>query len=261
MLAYGGALSQRRLCASGLFLRRAYPSWLQSGSRSEAAGVGIGAARLKGVVRDRSSALWTRVLSSNRTDDSGVGDSPSPDGGEGAPGGPVPTAGHGGGGGGGGAGAHVTGVEVTSDAGKGGDDGIGAEDVSGGGSVGSGAGGGKGRRKGGVFGKWWRGSQGGTGGRKEDQRHEVAAMAVSESDGYSTGSSSSGEGSGDGDTDGGNSSDDTRHSSGGEEDAPSDSMAAIVPAGPRPENFPKVLAVPLTRRPLFPGFFVPVTIK
>ncbi|GJP30857.1 hypothetical protein CLOM_g7186 [Closterium sp. NIES-68] len=36
---------------------------------------------------------------------------------------------------------------------------------------------------------------------------------------------------------------------------------SIVPAGPRPEHFPKVLAIPLTRRPLFPGFYVPVTVK
>ncbi|KAL3700088.1 hypothetical protein R1sor_018110 [Riccia sorocarpa] len=37
--------------------------------------------------------------------------------------------------------------------------------------------------------------------------------------------------------------------------------AAIVPNSPRPENFPKVVAVPLTRRPLFPGFYVPFSTK
>ncbi|CAI5974498.1 unnamed protein product [Closterium sp. NIES-64] len=36
---------------------------------------------------------------------------------------------------------------------------------------------------------------------------------------------------------------------------------SIVPAGPRPEHYPKVLAIPLTRRPLFPGFYVPVIVK
>ncbi|EFJ35404.1 hypothetical protein SELMODRAFT_30423, partial [Selaginella moellendorffii] len=45
---------------------------------------------------------------------------------------------------------------------------------------------------------------------------------------------------------------------GAEESAQS---GAIVPAGPRPENFPKVLALPLTRRPLFPGFYAPIHIK
>ncbi|KAJ7554808.1 hypothetical protein O6H91_05G010100 [Diphasiastrum complanatum] len=39
------------------------------------------------------------------------------------------------------------------------------------------------------------------------------------------------------------------------------STSAIVPAGPRAENFPRVLAVPVTRRPLFPGFYTPVNIK
>ncbi|KAJ7561585.1 hypothetical protein O6H91_03G034100 [Diphasiastrum complanatum] len=37
--------------------------------------------------------------------------------------------------------------------------------------------------------------------------------------------------------------------------------SAIVPAGPRAENFPRVLAVPVTRRPLFPGFYTPVNIR
>ncbi|BFI05718.1 ATP-dependent Lon protease [Marchantia polymorpha subsp. ruderalis] len=37
--------------------------------------------------------------------------------------------------------------------------------------------------------------------------------------------------------------------------------AAIVPNSPRPENFPKVVAIPLTRRPLFPGFYVPFSTK
>ncbi|KAL2651757.1 hypothetical protein R1flu_019885 [Riccia fluitans] len=37
--------------------------------------------------------------------------------------------------------------------------------------------------------------------------------------------------------------------------------AAIVPNSPRPDNFPKVVAVPLTRRPLFPGFYVPFSTK
>ncbi|CAI5496758.1 unnamed protein product [Closterium sp. Naga37s-1] len=36
---------------------------------------------------------------------------------------------------------------------------------------------------------------------------------------------------------------------------------SIVPAGPRPEHYPTVLAIPLTRRPLFPGFYVPVIVK
>ncbi|CAM6113131.1 unnamed protein product [Calypogeia fissa] len=37
--------------------------------------------------------------------------------------------------------------------------------------------------------------------------------------------------------------------------------AAMVPSSPRPENFPQVVAIRLTRRPLFPGFYVPFSTK
>ncbi|KAL5699070.1 endopeptidase La [Ranunculus cassubicifolius] len=37
--------------------------------------------------------------------------------------------------------------------------------------------------------------------------------------------------------------------------------SAIVPANPRPEDYLRVLALPLSHRPLFPGFYMPITVK
>ncbi|CAN0897256.1 Lon protease homolog, mitochondrial [Linum grandiflorum] len=41
----------------------------------------------------------------------------------------------------------------------------------------------------------------------------------------------------------------------------SSSSSAIVPSNPRPEDYLTVLALPLPHRPLFPGFYMPITVK
>nr|XP_010938290.1 lon protease homolog, mitochondrial [Elaeis guineensis] len=49
---------------------------------------------------------------------------------------------------------------------------------------------------------------------------------------------------------------------GGEaEDAESKASSAIVPTNPRPEDYLTVIALPLTHRPLFPGFYMPIYVK
>ncbi|KAF5454184.1 hypothetical protein F2P56_023867 [Juglans regia] len=45
------------------------------------------------------------------------------------------------------------------------------------------------------------------------------------------------------------------------EEVESKSSSAIVPTNPRPEDYLTVLALPLPHRPLFPGFYMPISIK
>ncbi|XP_042988104.1 lon protease homolog 1, mitochondrial [Carya illinoinensis] len=45
------------------------------------------------------------------------------------------------------------------------------------------------------------------------------------------------------------------------EEFESKSSSAIVPTNPRPEDYLTVLALPLPHRPLFPGFYMPISIK
>eukprot|EP01018_Ginkgo_biloba_P008383 Gb_04955 [translate_table: standard] len=75
------------------------------------------------------------------------------------------------------------------------------------------------------------------------------------------GNSESGSGEGSGGSSGENSENVKGESGETVEEVPVKTSSAIVPNYPRPEDYLKVIALPLPHRPLFPGFYMPIYVK